>query len=118
MNEQWPDYWRSLFKEHGYQPLDFIRGRIWNDSSILWWLRQNILLYVNDRTLNDRDIFRELSQKPSPLSIVHPDVYLSRLKSAQAALEERNKLVALLSTGGIFKVEKLPNGQITITRSN
>jgi SAM-dependent methyltransferase len=118
VNEQWPDYWRLLFQEHGYQPVDFVRERIWNDGSILWWLRQNILLFVNDRAMRNYDIFRELSRRTSPLSIVHPDVYVSRLKSAQAILEEHNKLITLFAAGGTFNVKKEPNGKITITRSS
>jgi len=88
VNEQWPDYWKLLFQEQKYRPVDFFRGRIWNDSSILLWLRQNILLFVNDRAMQNYPIFRELSQRISPISIVHPDVYMSRLKPAQAALGE------------------------------
>jgi SAM-dependent methyltransferase len=83
VNEQWPDYWKLLFQEQAYRPVDFFRGRIWNDSSILLWLRQNILLFVNDRAMQNYPIFRELSRRISPISIVHPDVYVSRLKSAQ-----------------------------------
>jgi SAM-dependent methyltransferase len=118
VNEQWPDYWRLLFQEQDYHPIDFVRERIWNDSSILWWLRQNILLFVNDHAIRNNDIFRELSRRTSPLSIVHPDVYVSRLKSAQAVLEEHNKLITLLSAGGTFNAKKEPNGQLTITRSS
>jgi SAM-dependent methyltransferase len=118
VNEQWPDYWMLLFQEQGYRPVDFVRGRIWNDSSILWWLRQNILLFVNDRAMQECRFFREMSGRNSPLSIVHPDVFVSRLKSAQAVVEEHNKLITLLAVGGTFSVKKEPNGQITITRSN
>ena len=116
VNEQWPDYWRKLFQEQGYQPVDLVRERIWDDSSILWWLRQNILLYVNDKALGNNEILRELSRRTAPLSIVHPDVYMSRLQSMQAVLEEHNRLISLLAGGGNFNVQKGPNGQITITR--
>jgi SAM-dependent methyltransferase len=117
INEQWPDYWRALFGEKGYTPVDFLRARIWNDNSILWWLRQNILLFVNEHALQNNIAFRELSRHASPLSIVHPDVYLSRLKSTEAALEEHKKLLSLLSSGGKFNVKRESNGSITITRS-
>ena len=118
VNEQWPDYWSLLFEEQGYRPLDFIRARIWNDSSILWWLRQNILLFINDRAVGDCDAFQELLRHNSnyPLSIVHPHVYMSMRKSIQKTLEEHSRWSAILSSGGTFNVEKNPNGRITISR--
>jgi SAM-dependent methyltransferase len=118
VNEQWPDYWQALFQEKGYQPVDFIRERIWKDNSILWWLRQNILLFVNDRSVQDNNSFRELSRSTSPLSMVHPEVYMLKMKAAQTVIDEHNKLIGLLSSGGTFNVQKEPNGQITIKRSS
>ena len=118
VNEQWPDYWRALFEERGYRVVDFIRSRIWNDDTILWWLRQNILVFANDQAIQKNEKLGKLLLHNSPLSIVHPDVYLSRIRSAQTAIEEHNKLMALLSTEGVFLVKKEPNGSITIVRSN
>jgi SAM-dependent methyltransferase len=46
LNEQWPDYWAALFRELGFEPIDFIRRRIWSDERVCWWYAQNLLLYV------------------------------------------------------------------------
>jgi cyclopropane fatty-acyl-phospholipid synthase-like methyltransferase len=38
INERFPDYWYSLFRERDFEVIDFIRPQIWDDSSVLWWL--------------------------------------------------------------------------------
>jgi len=117
VNEQWPDYWSALFGKTGFVPLDFLRARIWTDNSVLWWLRQNTLLFVKESLLDHHKAFRTLRGQAPALSVVHPDVYLSRLRSAQAVIEEHKNLIGLLSTAGTFNVTRDANGRITITRA-
>jgi SAM-dependent methyltransferase len=46
INEQWPSYWVRHFADHEFTVVDCLRDRIWNDSRIEWWYRQNLLLFV------------------------------------------------------------------------
>ena len=46
LNEQWPSYWVRHFADHGFTVVDCLRDRIWNDTRIEWWYRQNLLLFV------------------------------------------------------------------------
>ena len=48
LNERWQSYWASLFRKHGYEPFDIIRPRVWDNSSVEYWYRQNCLLYVKN----------------------------------------------------------------------
>lgn len=48
VNEQWPEYWRDLFQAHGFRMLDLIRSRIRDDQRVVWWYRQNLLLFSGD----------------------------------------------------------------------
>ncbi len=116
VNEQWPDYWQALFSERRFDTLDILRARIWKDSSILWWLRQNLLLMVRKNLVEESETLGALNQTPGPLSLVHPDFYLGKLQQLNAIAEEHTKILGLLSTGGSFNVKKDPNGNITITR--
>jgi SAM-dependent methyltransferase len=116
VNEQWPDYWHSLFAERRFDTLDILRAHIWKDPSILWWLRQNLLLMVRKSLLESGRAFSKLRQPASPLSMVHPDFYLGKLKQLTAIAEEHQKILGLLSTGGTFSVKKEADGNITITR--
>jgi SAM-dependent methyltransferase len=118
VNEQFPDYWRIRFARHGFQPVDFIRPRIWNDPEVLWWLRQNTLLFAHDRAVAANEQLRQEAAIPRSLSVVHPDVYLSRLQQATRTLSEHAELVKLLSQGGTFGVVTAPGGKLTISRLN
>jgi hypothetical protein len=44
VNEQWPDYWTDCFNEHDWILTDPYRERIWQESGIEPWYRQNLLL--------------------------------------------------------------------------
>jgi SAM-dependent methyltransferase len=115
VNEQFPDYWSELFRSSGYQPVDFIRRTIWDDPSVLWWLRQNILVFAKQGLASGDGPFAGLAEGAGPLSIVHPEVYLARLRSAQSLIEEHNKLIALLGSGKPISVKRGPDGVLKIT---
>jgi SAM-dependent methyltransferase len=118
VNERFLDYWESLFAAQGFRALDFIRPRIWTDSRILWWLRQNVVVFAHDRLLAANEKLRQEQTIARPLSIVHPDVYLSRLREAQRIAEEHQKLVTHLGQGGTFSVTRLQDGRLNINKVN
>lgn len=53
INEQWPNYWNSLFKNKGYVGIDVVRKNIWNNESIPSWYRQNALLFIKEERVMD-----------------------------------------------------------------
>jgi SAM-dependent methyltransferase len=128
VNERFPDYWAAIFATHKFRPLDFIRPRIWNDTSVLWWLRQNTLIFAHDRLLATNEKLRKEQETARLLSVVHPDIYMSRLQHAlnqigpaqqqQGILAEHQQLIALLSQCGTFNVTRLPDGRINISKAN
>jgi len=76
VNEQWLEYWNELFGTHDYEGVDCIRRKIWNDTKIPFWYKQNLILYVHKRRMNDLRLdLQEGDYKP--LSLVHPEQYLS-----------------------------------------
>lgn len=46
INEQPYEFWRSLFRSHGYVPFDFVRSAIRDCSEVEAWYRHNVMLYV------------------------------------------------------------------------
>jgi hypothetical protein len=46
INEQYLSYWIPIFKSNGFDCFDIIRPQIWNNEKILWWYRQNIVIFV------------------------------------------------------------------------
>ncbi|MCJ8331460.1 MAG: methyltransferase domain-containing protein [Lentisphaeria bacterium] len=93
INEQWQDYWADLFTERGYVTFDFVRGKIWTDKQIPVWYRQNILLFVKEGQI-DKVKVTSLNEEDSnfPISIVHPDKYLSKVRRLDSLKKEINKM--------------------------
>lgn len=80
INERWPDYWGTLFGENGYAAFDFIRPKVWNDQKIPAWYRQNTLMFVKHKRINELNITpTEMNSPDSPMALVHPEVYLSKV---------------------------------------
>lgn len=78
LNEQWPDYWATHFRSYGYLCLDCVRKKIWNNSKIKFWFRQNILLYVEQEYLKTHQTLATQydADQVTPLALVHPELYL------------------------------------------
>jgi SAM-dependent methyltransferase len=73
VNEQWPEYWSDKFKKEGYVGLDFLRMRIWNDSDIMWWYRQNILLYARKDITKKNPKLSKLPLADPPPRLIHQE---------------------------------------------
>jgi SAM-dependent methyltransferase len=78
VNEQWPDYWASLFKQHGYVPVDCIRPTVWDDPRVDWWYAQNTFIYSNQEGLARNTALAKVQHglPVALLSVVHPRNYL------------------------------------------
>jgi hypothetical protein len=61
INEQWPRYWQALFSQHQYEMLDCIRPRIWGESDVAWWYRQNMFMVIQHQFLDERPELRNLA---------------------------------------------------------
>ncbi len=116
MNEQFPSYWADLFAKFDFIPLDFIRSQIWDDKNIHWWLRQNILLFIRREVATKTSAFLRYIDSFTPLSIVHPDVFISRLEMYEQIIQAYKQMSEIFSKEGVYIVESR-NGQLIITDS-
>jgi SAM-dependent methyltransferase len=89
VNEQWQSYWSGLFEARGFATYDPLRHRIWNDESVHFWYKQNMLLYVSRA---NRSAMRRVLQhlevqriQQLPLDVVHPEKYLAVASYRQIA---------------------------------
>jgi SAM-dependent methyltransferase len=82
VNEQWPEYWATLFSKRGFVPIDCFRRTIWNNEEVSFWYAQNMLLYVDQDYLEKNDVLKkELEQAEiHTLPVVHPRLYLPKAK--------------------------------------
>jgi hypothetical protein len=74
-NEIWPEYWASLFANHGYLPWGGLREAIWDLRDVPWWYRQNLILFVQ-RTEWDALLPGERPSSCRRLTLIHPESYL------------------------------------------
>jgi SAM-dependent methyltransferase len=84
LNEQWPAYWAEKFRAHDFAALDPFRPRLWADDQVEPWIAQNLALYVSsDRASTDARLADALARTGgTPLSLVHPRLYVPKARSA------------------------------------
>jgi len=66
VNCQWPAYWQKLFNDRGYVCSDSARWRIWEDTRIEAWYRQNMFVARRDAAA--------AGHEPRIKEIVHPEM--------------------------------------------
>jgi len=124
-NEQWPDYWAKLFAAHEYEVIDCVRDKIWSNGDVLWWYKQNILIYCARSSLEANPQLSEAldPSRGRPLALVHPEQYLHVHALFQALRSRRYSLfryavispvrrtVRSLSANGSRLLRKLRTGQ-------
>jgi hypothetical protein len=74
VNEQWPDYWRELFRRYGYERSDVIRKAIWNKPGVKFWYRQNIFLFAKEGLIEANPLLREAAAGEDDLLLIHPAI--------------------------------------------
>jgi hypothetical protein len=75
INERPISYWVKLFEARKYTVYDFIRPQIWNNQSVDWWYRQNILIFSKRQ-----DVFTDLPPCSFQANtMIHPELYTARM---------------------------------------
>ena len=70
VNEQWLDHWVGQFEREGFEAIDCIRRRFWDDADVTSYYAQNAVLFLAaDHPA--APAARALSQ-PLPWRVVHP----------------------------------------------
>lgn len=81
LNEQWIDYWISLFKKNGYDMVDTIRSKIWNEAEVDVWYRQNMFLFVKE----DKAIGNNSSVQ---MAEIHPVLWKMKIHTLAKLVQE------------------------------
>jgi SAM-dependent methyltransferase len=84
LNEQWPEYWARCFQMKSYVAVDCLRKRVWNNEKVEWWYAQNIMLFVREDYLERQPRLKQehTCSKDNQLSLVHPRLYLDKVRRA------------------------------------
>ena len=107
VNEQGYDYWRQKFAAHGYGAFDYVRPRIASDTSISFWYRYNIILYVHRDRVGA--LPPELIATRVESSLTIPDIAPVAFRLRKAVV--RSLPVSLRHTLARFKARLLPSGR-------
>jgi len=114
VNEQWPYFWAKKFHEYRYGSLDFIRCQFWFDQDVLWWYRQNTLLYVDYEWCRTQPgLWREgeiENMRLRPMDVVLPDLFFT-------AAKKLHELETALLTGGHYDLTVDDHRLIHLTRA-
>ena len=109
INENWPEYWATLFRACNYDPVDCLRPRLWNNGDVCWWYRQNLIVFAERDFIRGSGLAGACTDLAWPLSVVHPDMFLwgvarpgrvpasryphdARLRTAQVAAWQEGKV--------------------------
>jgi SAM-dependent methyltransferase len=84
VNERWQSFWAAKFLDRGYMPFDMVRPAIWADKNVPTYYRQNCLVYLRkDFVAKYPELGRFEVDNIDFLDRVHPDLYLSILRSKE-----------------------------------
>lgn len=96
INEQWPTYWQELFQKYDYDMIDYFRPKIWNNTKIEFWYRQNMFLVVKKgHFLSDQGSKEIVSLvQPELLSAIieQNNLKIQKLKAKNEKLAKRDLL--------------------------
>jgi SAM-dependent methyltransferase len=109
VNEKFLNYWLDLFAQQGFIGVDIFRAQLWTDSSIHWWLRQNLVLIGRESVIHADPKLHAESLVKRPMDIVHPDVYLAKV---HAAKYEFFTLQQTLLQSGLATLKQTPLGMV------
>ncbi|MGH9450709.1 MAG: class I SAM-dependent methyltransferase [Terriglobia bacterium] len=84
VNEQWPDFWADIFRAQGFETIDCLRRRLWENERVEWWYAQNVLIYARNDFLAENAALHEAFERTclSQLRLVHPKKYLAAVDPA------------------------------------
>lgn len=116
VNEQFPDYWSERFARHGFSAIDCLRPRIWDDEEILWWFRQNVLVFAHERAIRASERLQQELAVTRRLRVVHPDGYCGRMQLAHNLANDYQRMLSTLGTGGVFQVTRQSDGSFKFSR--
>lgn len=73
MNEQYPSYWKRLFRERGFAMCDCLRAKFWDDRRIDMCYRQNMFIFCREEM--KPEVSRKFAGNNRLTDVIHPDLW-------------------------------------------
>lgn len=95
VNEQWQTYWVERFGRRGFDAVDYLRPRLWDNPNVAWYYAQNCFLFVRASELEKHAALRSEWQwtKTSLIRMVHPKLYQHYVDLNDGHEAERDELL-------------------------
>lgn len=61
INERWHHEWHQEFSKHDFSVFDIVRPRVYHETDVEPWYRQNAFLYINEKRLRSKTRILNLS---------------------------------------------------------
>lgn len=98
INEQWLPYWEEKFKKHGYVCHDILKDLIWNNEHILWWYKQNMVVFAKEGfEFKMKDLKHNSIKK-----VVHPELFRMHVDYTEKNAVKRHAKILMKSI--LFKM--------------
>ena len=75
INENWMEFWNALFQENGFVCIDCVRHTLWNDPSVRFYYRQNLVVFAHRNKLPELEA-KGLVACETPRTLIHPEMLL------------------------------------------
>jgi SAM-dependent methyltransferase len=108
INEQSFEFWRRLFGEHGYQPLDVFRPQIQKMAEAESWYRRNMILYARESVIASLPPDVAASAVPDGARI--PDF-------SSSAFKARARILLLLPVSWVSRLARFKHSMLLATRN-
>ena len=95
LNEQWQSYWIKKFNDRGYADVDLVRPKIWDNKSVFYWYKQNMICFIRKGSYHDSLI----DENNRCLDLIHPEPFFKKADELERALRGKR---GVLSSLGIF----------------
>jgi len=90
LNEQWLSYWKTKFDRFNFHLYDAIRPKVWNNSNVDVWYRQNMVVFCKEGHALSAALGASSSNY---IDIVHPELFKYKSKQAErVVLFEQGRL--------------------------
>lgn len=93
VNEQFMNYWIDKFNIYDYKCYDIIRPLIWDKDKIAWWFRQNMIVFVKNGELLEKDLSK--MQTFNCQDLIHKELLKHKINKYNSLVSKKTSFNSL-----------------------
>lgn len=72
VNEQWQNYWIQKFSKRGFEVIDYIRPKIWNNNQVCYFYAEESFVFVKKEKISLFPLLESACSQSCMFNVVHP----------------------------------------------